>query len=345
MAAGRYEHIAERLRAHPERWLVTGVAGFIGSGILHRLLDLNQEVVGLDNFATGRRENLDDVRARVSEAAWQRFEFRTGDIVQAADDLNACRGVTYVLHQAALGSVPRSLQNPQATHEANATGTLNLLHAAREAGVRRVVYASSSSVYGDSAELPRVEARVGNPLSPYAASKRACELYASSFTRALGLPTVGLRYFNVFGPRQNPEGPYAAVIPRWIANLLADRPCTIYGDGRTSRDFCYLENAVQANLLAATAEAEAVAGDCFNVGSGEALSLLELHASIVEARQAARPGGVPSAPRFEANRAGDVAHSLADLSRAREHLGYFPSVPIRAGLKATVDWYVQEHMG
>ena len=345
MVTGRYAQATEHLRAHPERWLVTGVAGFIGSGILRQLLDLNQDVVGLDNFATGRRENLEDVRARVSEAAWKRFEFRAGDIVQPADCLHACQGVRYVLHQAALGSVPRSLKNPQATHEANATGTLNVLHAAREAGVRRVVYASSSSVYGDSTELPRVEARLGMPLSPYVASKRACELYASSFTRALGLPTVGLRYFNVFGPRQNPDGPYAAVIPRWIANLLAGRPCTIFGDGQSSRDFCYLDNAVQANLLATTAGEEAVAGECFNVGSGEALSLLELHASLVEALQAARPGMAPPAPRFEAFRAGDVAHSRADLSRAQERLGYFPGVSIRAGLKAAVDWYVRERMG
>jgi UDP-N-acetylglucosamine 4-epimerase len=276
---------------------VTGAAGFIGSHLLETLLRAGQSVRSLDNFATGHRSNLDDVRARVGEAAWARHEFVEGDIADPATCAAACAGMDWVLHQAALGSVPRSIADPLVTHRANATGFLNMLVGARDAGVRRFVYAASSSTYGDSPTLPKVEDVIGNPLSPYAVTKYLNELYAQVFGRCYGLSTIGLRYFNVFGPRQDPNGAYAAVIPRWIAAMLDGVECTINGDGETSRDFCFVANAVQANLRAALVEDPEAIGRVYNVAVGERTDLNQLHAGLAEALQARRPGLVVMPPR------------------------------------------------
>ena len=265
----------EQLRQHPATWLVTGAAGFIGSNLVETLLRLGQRVVGLDSFATGHRRNLDEVRALVGDEAWRRCTFLEGDIRDATTCREACTGVDYVLHQAALGSVPRSIEDPLTTNAANITGFVNMLVAARDAGVRRFVYAASSSTYGDHPELPKIEERIGNPLSPYAVTKLVNELYAAVFARTYGFRSIGLRYFNIFGQRQDPNGAYAAVIPRWFAALLTGEPVYINGDGETSRDFCFIDNCVQANLLAAIAPDEA-ADQVYNVAFGERTSLTHI---------------------------------------------------------------------
>lgn len=330
------------LRSTPRSWLITGVAGFIGSNLLEALLSLDQLVVGLDDFSTGKGANLEDVRQQVGESAWSRFTMIEGDIRDAATCRRACTGVEIVLHQAALGSVPRSIADPAATHASNATGHLNVLLGAVASGVRRVVYASSSSVYGDEPSLPKVEDRVGRPLSPYAVTKCTNELYAEVFSRQFGLGTVGLRYFNVFGPRQDPEGVYAAVIPRWISALLAGQPCQIFGDGETSRDFCYVDNAVQANIRAAMAGDAAARGDVYNVAIGNQTTLNQLFVTIraklaerfPEARHVAE-----AAPDYRPFRSGDVRHSLADTAKARTLLAYRPTVAVDEGLDLTVQWF------
>jgi UDP-N-acetylglucosamine 4-epimerase len=334
-----YALLQQQLQARPRSWLVTGVAGFIGSHLLETLLGLGQRVVGLDNFATGHRHNLDEVHALVGSAAWARFHFIEGDIRELADCQRACAGVGTVLHQAALGSVPRSLADPITTNAANVTGFLNLLVAARDAGVGRFVYAASSSTYGDHPGLPKVEQTIGKPLSPYAVTKYVNELYADVFARCYGLQTVGLRYFNVFGPRQDPNGAYAAVIPRWAAAMLAHQAVTINGDGETSRDFCYVANAVQANLLAATVEAAAAVDQVYNVAVGDQTTLKGLHALLGGALAAARPGLSILAPEHRPFRAGDVRHSRADVSKAQSLLHYRPSHDIRAGLAVSAPWY------
>lgn len=334
-----YLQTQRALRAQPRTWLVTGVAGFIGSHLLQALLGLGQRVVGLDNFATGHRHNLDDVRRLVGEAAWRSFRFIEGDIRVLADCQAACARVDFVLHQAALGSVPRSLADPIASNAANVDGFLNMLVAARDAAVRRFVYAASSSTYGDHPGLPKVEDAIGRPLSPYAVTKYVNELYADVFGRAYGMPCVGLRYFNVFGPRQDPNGAYAAVIPRWAAALLGDEPTFINGDGQTSRDFCFVANAVQANLLAATASNPDAANQVYNVAVGEQTSLTELHALLATALAGQRPGLAPQAPQHRDFRAGDVRHSRADVSKARRLLGYLPSHDIRQGLAETAAYF------
>lgn len=335
----RYEEVQEELRAQPRTWLVTGCAGFIGSNLLEKLLELGQRVVGLDNFSTGHQHNLDDVRECVGEEAWSRFRFIEGDIRNLADCHAACEGVAYVLHQAALGSVPRSLADPITTNESNVTGFLNMLVAARDAGVKRFVYAASSSTYGDHPGLPKVEDRIGRPLSPYAVTKYVNELYARVFEDAYGIETIGLRYFNVFGRRQDPDGAYAAVIPKWIGQMLRGDPCTINGDGETSRDFCYIDNAMQANLLAAVAPTPE-AGAVYNVAFGERTTLNELHASLTSAL--VRCGAVTQVlkPDYGPFRSGDVRHSLADISLARERLGYLPTHSADQGIHAAVSWYV-----
>ena len=327
------------LRSAPKRWLVTGVAGFIGSNLLETLLRNDQRVVGLDNFATGHRHNLDLVERAVTPVQWARFTFLEGDIRELPRCHAACAGVDYVLHQAALGSVPRSIHDPLTTHAVNVDGFLNMLVAARDAGVARVVYAASSSTYGDHPGLPKVEAVIGKPLSPYAVTKYVNELYADVFARSYGLASIGLRYFNVFGPRQDPNGAYAAVIPKWAAAILSGATVVINGDGETSRDFCFVANAVQANLLAATAPASA-ANQVYNVAVGDQTTLNELYA-LLAARLAARcPGLNPAAPVHRDFRAGDVRHSRADISKARGLLGYAPSHRIDAGLDAAAQWYV-----
>ncbi len=337
-----YEETKGRLREAPRVWLVTGAAGFIGSNLVEALLNLDQRVVGMDNYATGHRRNLEGVEAAVPAERWKRFEFVEGDIRDLEACQHACGGVDYVLHQAALGSVPRSLKDPIATNESNVSGFLNVLVAARDAGVRRFVYAASSSTYGDHRALPKVEDRIGNPLSPYAVTKYVNELYAQVFSRSYGVETIGLRYFNVFGRRQDPGGAYAAVIPRWVGNLLAGRPCTINGDGETSRDFCYVDNVVQANLLAATVENEEALNEVYNVAYGASTTLNDLYALVRENLSRVRPdlpGLARSEPRYAEFRPGDVRHSLADIGKAQRLLGYAPTHSVRQGLEEAVAWY------
>ncbi|HEY8976433.1 MAG TPA: SDR family oxidoreductase [Burkholderiaceae bacterium] len=333
------DRILAEVAATQRRWLVTGAAGFIGSHLLETLLAAGQHVVTLDNFATGHQRNFDKVRASVGEQAWARHVAITGDIADEATCRTACEDVDVVLHQAALGSVPRSLADPLTTHRANATGFLTMLVAARDAKVQRFVYAASSSTYGDSPTLPKVEDVIGRPLSPYAVTKYLDELYADVFCRSYGMPTIGLRYFNVFGPRQDPNGAYAAVIPRWIAAMLEGRECVINGDGETSRDFCFVRNVVQANLRAAlTTDAEAV-GRVYNVAVGQRTTLNDLHAALATAVEARQPGTRVPAPTRAPFRAGDVRHSLADISLARRLLGYEPTHTIAAGMAETVAAY------
>ena len=329
------------LAGQRRRWLVTGVAGFIGSHLLEALLREGQQVVGLDNFATGKRANLDEVHAAVGPAAWQRFEFIEGDIVDPATCARAVRDVELVLHQAALGSVPRSIEAPLATHAANATGFLNMLVAAREARVARFVYAASSSTYGDSAALPKVEDVIGRPLSPYAVTKYLNELYADVFARCYGMQTIGLRYFNVFGARQDPEGPYAAVIPRWARAMLGGEACVINGDGESSRDFCYVANAVQVNLRAALTQRAEALNQVYNVAVGGRTTLNELHRLLAAAVSAHVPALAIAAPVHAPFRAGDVRHSQADIGKVQRLLDYAPTHDVRAGLDEAVHWYIR----
>ncbi len=336
-----FTRVKEELAARPKTWLVTGAAGFIGSNIVEALLSLGQRVIGLDNFLTGYPHNLDSVLASVEGA--NRFTFIEGDIRDIDTCRKACKDVDVVLHQAALGSVPRSINDPLTTHQINADGTLHMLLAAREARVGRFVFASSSSVYGDHPDLPKVEDVVGTPLSPYAIAKRASEHYAQTFHRHYGLETVGLRYFNVFGRRQDPNGAYAAVIPKWISGMYHGEPCYINGDGKTSRDFCHVSNVVAANILAAVAPSEA-AGHVFNIACGEQMTLEELFDAIKAGLKAFRPEVETVRPSYREFRSGDILHSLADTSKARKLLGYVPVTKAREGLVETVQWYVQDLM-
>ena len=334
-----YHQALDTLRAEPRRWLVTGCAGFIGSNLLETLLGLGQTVVGLDNFATGHRYNLDEVRDNVGADAWSRFTFVEGDI----RDLDACRrvvqGVDYVLHQAALGSVPRSLNDPITSNEVNVSGFLNMLVAARDAQVKSFVYAASSSTYGDHEALPKVEDRIGRPLSPYAVTKYVNELYADVFARSYGFKTVGLRYFNVFGKRQDPKGAYAAVIPKWVAAMIRNEDVTINGDGETSRDFCFIENVIQANILSAMASEEG-RNQVYNVAFNARTSLNQLYGYLASTLA---ENGVTytKAPVYGHFRAGDVRHSQADISKAGALLGYAPQFDILQGLKKAMPWYVR----
>jgi UDP-N-acetylglucosamine 4-epimerase len=330
---------AARLRVRPLRWLVTGSAGFIGSHLTHALLDLDQQVIGLDNLSTGFRRNLDEIRAGVGSERWRRHEFVEADIADPVACHSACEGVDIVLHEAALGSVPRSIEDPLRTHAANATGFLNMLVAARDAGVRRFVYAASSSTYGDHPGLPKVEDVIGAPLSPYAVTKYVNELYADVFARCYGIATIGLRYFNVFGSRQDPEGAYAAVIPRFVATMLCETPATIYGDGATSRDFCYVNNVVQANLLAATTEDPAAIGQVYNVAVGQRTSLNELHATLRTLIGERHPELRVPSPFHARFRTGDIRHSEADIGKARRLLGYRPAWDLINGLRDALPWY------
>ncbi|HZR81453.1 MAG TPA: SDR family oxidoreductase [Candidatus Binatia bacterium] len=331
-------------RAKPRRWLVTGGAGFIGSHLVEELLALGQTVRVLDNLVTGKRANVDAVLAAAGRDAVARCEFIEGDIADAATAARACAGIELVLHQAALGSVPRSIADPRASHRANVDGFLEMLIAARDAGVARFVYASSSSVYGDEPNLPKVEARVGRVLSPYAATKAVNELYAGVFQRTYGLQCIGLRYFNVFGPRQDPDGPYAAVIPRWVKALLRNEPCTIFGDGETSRDFCYVKNAVQANLLSAIAPASSTDA-AYNVAYGARTTLTSLFGLLRDGLAPSRPQLAGRAPEYADFRKGDVRHSLADIAAARDRLGYAPTHDVARGIGEALAWYVGEYAG
>ena len=335
----RYQAVQTQLRATPRRWLVTGCAGFIGSNLLETLLKLDQQVVGLDNFSTGYQHNLDEVRAAVSASQWSNFRFIQGDIREAAICAQAVNGVEIVLHQAALGSVPRSLSDPVATNEVNISGFLNVLVAARDAKVTSFVYAASSSTYGDHPALPKVEDQIGKPLSPYAVTKYVNELYADVFARAYDFKAIGLRYFNVFGKRQDPEGAYAAVIPKWIAAMVRGDAVSVNGDGETSRDFCFVDNAVQANILAAMADAQGV-NQVYNVAVNARTSLNALFAHLVTTL-AEQGVSYSLAPSYRDFRAGDVRHSQADISKAHRLLGYAPSHTIIQGLQAAMPWYLE----
>jgi UDP-N-acetylglucosamine/UDP-N-acetylgalactosamine 4-epimerase len=336
----RYEDVATKLQNHPRRWLVTGAAGFIGSNLVERLLNLGQEVVGIDNFSTGHPRNVRDVRDSVGRDLASHYLFIEGDVRDLPTCTRACRGVDIVLHQAALGSVPRSIENPIATNQSNVDGFLTMLVASRDAGVGRFVYAASSSTYGDHPALPKVEDRIGRPLSPYAVSKYVNELYAGVFQRTYGLECIGLRYFNVFGRRQDPNGAYAAVIPRWMGNLLAGVPCDINGDGLSTRDFCYIDNVLQANILAATVTDTSATDEVYNVACGDRTTLLELFGMIKENLASHRPEVLAAAPRHRDFRAGDIQHSQADISKARTRLGYAPDHTVADGLRHAVHWYV-----
>lgn len=334
-----FELLCDRLATAPRTWLVTGGAGFIGSHLVEHLLGLGQQVRVLDSFATGHRSNLAHARGRAGERG--SLELVEGDIRDLEACRRACAGVDHVLHQAALGSVPRSIDDPVSSHQTNASGFLHVLLAAREARVRSFVYASSSSVYGDSPILPKVEEQVGRPLSPYAATKASNEAYGSAFALAYGLKVIGLRYFNVFGPRQDPNGPYAAVMPIWFSALAAGREVRIYGDGESSRDFCYVANVVQANLLAALAEEPAAYGQVYNVALGHRTTLNELFVLIRAEVARHRPEAASASPRYADPRPGDVRHSLADISKARRLLGYAPTHDIAAGLAIAGSWYAR----
>jgi UDP-N-acetylglucosamine 4-epimerase len=335
----KIQDVQQHLRQHSYHWLVTGAAGFIGSNLVEALLKLKQRVTGLDNFATGHQHNLDQVRELVGEAAWSNFTFLQADIRSPRDCERACEGVDFVLHQAALGSVPRSIADPQATNDTNITGFLNMLVAARDAKVKRFVYAASSSTYGDHPGLPKVEDKIGKPLSPYAVTKYVNELYADVFGRTYGMESIGLRYFNVFGPRQDPNGAYAAVIPKWVAALIRNEELRINGDGETSRDFCYVDNVVQVNLLAAMAGNEAV-NQVYNVALNDRTSLNQLHEMMCALLAPRFPHVTTHRPVHVEFRKGDVRHSQADIGKATAMLGYAPTHGIGEGLKAAMDWYV-----
>lgn len=337
-----YEQQLQQLSQSPKTWLVTGVAGFIGSNLLETLLVNDQKVVGLDNFSTGHQHNLDQVKALVPESQWEAFTFIEGDICDLKTCEMACQGVDYVLHQAALGSVPRSIEDPITTNENNISGYLNMLVAAKTAEVSRFVYAASSSTYGDHPDLPKVEDKIGSPLSPYAVTKVVNELYADVFARTYDFKTIGLRYFNIFGQRQDPNGAYAAVIPKWVASILDNETVYINGDGETSRDFCYIENVMQMNILAATTQNPDATNQVYNVALNHRTTLTELFYFIQDKLKARVTELEDTKPVYRDFRAGDVRHSQADISKAQNLLGYQPSHVIDEGLEEAMDWYVND---
>jgi len=338
-----YQGVQQRVKASRRAWLITGVAGFIGSHLAEKLLKLDQAVVGLDNFSTGKRENLELLRQAVGSARWQNFRFIEGDIRSLDTCGAACASIDVVLHQAGLGSVPRSIDKPLRTHDSNVNGFLNLLLAARDAGAARMVYASSSAVYGDHPSLPKVESQLGRAMSPYGLSKRINELYADVFTACYGFRSVGLRYFNVFGPRQDPDGPYASVIPAWIGALLRGETAYVNGDGSAARDYCHVDNVVQANLLAATVEDPQAIGETYNVAVGEQTTLNGLFELLRTLLARRLPHLRTVRPVHRAPRLGDMLLSRADIGKAARLLGYQPAFDLQSGLAQTIDWYV-EHL-
>ena len=334
-----YQEAKVQLKSSPKVWLITGVAGFIGSNLLEHLLKLDQTIVGLDNFATGHQHNLDEVQSLVTEAQWQKFHFIEGDIREYETCISAVKGVDYVVHQAALGSVPRSIADPIASNSANISGFLNVLQASKEEGVKSFTYAASSSTYGDHPALPKVEENIGNPLSPYAVTKYVNELYAGVYARSYGFKTIGLRYFNVFGRRQDPNGAYAAVIPRWTAAMIQGKDVFINGDGETSRDFCFIENVVQINILAALAVEDAK-NNVFNAAVGDRTTLNALYRSL---QNSLYDNGITSIPMpiYRGFRKGDVLHSQADISKASRLLGFEPEFKIQQGIDKAMPWYIR----
>lgn len=339
-----YQQVKKNLQEDPKTWLVTGIAGFIGSHLLEHLLRLDQKVVGIDNFSTGYQHNLDQIKEGVSHQQWEQFKFIKGDIRNLVDCHEACRQADYILHEAALGSVPRSIDDPILTNSCNVTGFLNMLVAARDAKVKRFIYAVSSSTYGDHPALPKVEEEIGKPLSPYAVTKYVNELYAEVFARVYGIETIGLRYFNVFGARQDPNGAYAAVIPRWISSMIKNEPVYINGDGETSRDFCFVENAVQINLLAAMTENRPAINQVYNVAFNQRTSLNQLY-QLIYSRLLPKYSHLKNfKPIYREFRSGDVLHSQADITKARTFLNYEPTHRIDQGLDAALNWY-QENLG
>ena len=345
MISNKYENIQKTLKSSPKTWLVTGVAGFIGSNLLEFLLKLDQRVVGLDNFSTGYSKNIEEVKAVVGQNQWMNFKFIQGDIANPTDCQRAMEwngtSVDYVLHEAAIGSVPRSIANPVETHRSNVDGFLNMLVASRDAKVKSFVYASSSAVYGDHPELPKVEEKIGNLLSPYALTKRVNELYADIFYRNYRLNCIGLRYFNVFGRRQDPNGAYAAVIPKWIAALIRGEPVYINGDGETTRDFCQVDNVIQANLLAAIVENPEAQNQVYNIAVGERTSLNDLYEILTKQLGTAKNKSIPD-PIYRDFREGDVRHSLADIGKAKTLLGFKPQYQVSDGLQEAMAWYLKK---
>ncbi len=338
----RYHKLQNELTASPKKWLITGVAGFIGSNLLETLLSLNQSVVGLDNFSTGHKHNLDEVQSTVTKKQWEQFQLIEGNICNPHDCEMSSKDCDFVLHQAALGSVPRSIEDPQLTNENNITGFLNMLVASRDNAVKRFVYAASSSTYGDHPGLPKIEDRIGKPLSPYAVTKYVNELYAEVFAKTYNMEIIGLRYFNIFGKRQDPNGAYAAVMPKWFAGLLNDEEIFINGTGETSRDFCYIDNCVQTNLIAACCNQKEGINQVYNVAYGEQTNLNELFQLIREQVASVRPEVTDKQATHRDFRAGDVMHSLADISKAKTLLGYEPEYSIQEGLREAARWYINE---
>lgn len=334
-----YEDLQVDLKNKPRTWMITGVAGFIGSNLLETLLKLDQNVIGIDNFATGFQRNLDQVAETVTPEQWGRFRFVEGDITERDDCLEACEGAEIILHQAAINSAPRSIDDPYTSHRVNVNGFITLFLAARDSGVKRFVYASSSTVYGDDERLPKVEENIGRPLSPYGATKQMGEQYAYILGKTYDFPSIGLRYFNVFGARQTFEGGYAAVIPTWITSMLRGKPVYINGDGSTSRDFCYIANAVQANLLAGTTANPDALNRAYNVAVGERTTLATLFDMLKSGLREREASLTDVQPVYRDFRAGDVPHSLADISKARNLLGYEPTHTITDGIDAALDWY------
>jgi UDP-N-acetylglucosamine 4-epimerase len=341
----KYKQIQEQLKINPKHWLITGVAGFIGSNLLEELLKLNQKVIGLDNFATGHRYNLEQVKEAVSQQQWENFTFVEGDMT----DFSICHSVTkdvdVVLHQAALGSVPRSIDNPIVTNHANITGFLNMLTAAKDNGVKRFVYASSSSVYGDSQELPKVEEKTGNVLSPYAVTKATNELYANVFHKCYGMETIGLRYFNVFGKRQDPNGAYAAVMPKWISQMLHSEDVYINGDGETSRDFTYIDNVVQMNIMSGMTTNQDAFGQAYNTAAGGRETLNNLFEAIKNGLESNVENLTVPQPIYRDFRAGDIRHSNANIEKAKNLIGYKPTHTLEEGLVESIAWYIEDIRG
>jgi len=340
-----YKNIKEKLKTKPKIWLVTGVAGFIGSNLAETLLKLNQKVISLDNFATGHRYNLEHIKNSVTPEQWENFTFVEGDIANYDTCKSVTKDVDIILHQAALGSVPRSINDPVTSNNSNVTGFLNMLTAAKDNGVKRFVYASSSSVYGDSQELPKVESRTGSLLSPYAVTKYVNELYTGVFNKCYGMETIGLRYFNVFGKRQDPNGAYAAVMPKWIGQILNGEDLYINGDGETSRDFTYIDNVVQANIMAGMTSNQEAFGKAYNTAAGGRETLNNLYAAIVKGLKENLPELKVKEPIYRDFRAGDIRHSNANIDAAKEFLGYEPTHTLEEGLKESIAWYINDIRG